>query len=492
MSSIDYLRLLQLAAPETFLTLTGLMVLAVDLIVGRGSAPGTRIILSGSVAATGCLLAAGGLFLLPVYGTFAAGMLVADPLTVLIKVSLVILTLFTVLLAFSDAAPLADPGEYFALLLFACVGMMFLTSAEDLLMVFLALEFTSLSLYILAAFNKQSPHSTEAGIKYFLFGSISAAFMLFGLSLVYGVTGSVQLPEVAAGLARAGNDPLALVALVMIAMGFGFKVAAVPFHLWAPDVYQGAPIPSAALIASGSKVASFFVFAKVVVIGFGGAPAAVGSGAAPVWVILLGIMAAVSMILGNLAALVQVSVRRLLAFSAIAHAGYMLLGILAGTEGFGPLVYYVITYGLATVGAFGVVSIVQARTGSDRLCDFAGFHRRFPVLAFCMLIFMLSLAGIPPLAGFFGKFYVFAAAVKAGSLALFILALATSTVSLFYYLQVLKQIYVGETADASHWEPVPITVSVALLAMAFGVTLLGCFPDLLLNRITIALRITGF
>ena len=285
----------------------------------------------------------------------------------------------------------------------------------------------------------------------------------------------------------------------MTVIGFGFKVAAVPFHLWAPDAYQGAPTPSAAFIASGSKVAGFFVLARVMMLGFKGAE---GSGAwhayQPGWVPLLAILAGASMLLGNLTAIVQSSVRRLLAYSAIAHAGYMLLGVLPhGEQGLAALVYYVITYGLATLGAFGVVSIVERQTGGDRLSDFAGLSRRAPVLSFCMLIFMLSLAGIPPLAGFFGKFYVFASALNAdpanlGLLWLVVVALAMSAVSLYYYLQVLKQIYVAEPGQGTGAAANPDHKPGCHRLLALAVVVLGCAPNLLLGPLARAILAAGF
>jgi NADH-quinone oxidoreductase subunit N len=264
--------------------------------------------------------------------------------------------------------------------------------------------------------------------------------------------------------------------------------------LWAPDAYEGAPAPSAALIASGSKVAGFFVLARVMMLGFRGVE---GSGAwhafMPGWVPVLAVMAAASMVVGNLAAIVQSNVRRLLAYSAVAHAGYMLLAVLPHTEhGLEALVYYVTTYGLATVGAFGVVSVVERRAGEARLADFLGLSRRAPLLSFCMLIFMLSLAGIPPLAGFFGKFYVFAAALSAGKpslglLWLVILALAMSAVSLYYYLQVLKQIYVARPVDHAKPFDVPVLIQIVLLLVALGVLGLGCAPNLLLGPLSAAI-----
>jgi NADH-quinone oxidoreductase subunit N len=285
----------------------------------------------------------------------------------------------------------------------------------------------------------------------------------------------------------------------MVMVGFGFKVAAVPFHLWAPDTYQGAPAPTAAFIASGSKVAAFFILAKVMMVGFAGAE---GSGAwrhfSQGWFPLIAVMAALSIVLGNLAAIAQSSVRRLLAYSAVAHAGYALLALFAGRErGLTSLLYYVFTYALTILGAFGVVAVVQEKAGRENLAGFAGLSRRAPWLSFCMMIFMLSLAGIPPLAGFFGKLYVFTAAVGAepkslGLLWLAILAIAMSAVSLYYYLQVLKQIYVvdvpaGAVAVSSSWLT---RATIGLLAL--GVVVLGCAPGLLLKSLSGAIKAAGF
>jgi NADH-quinone oxidoreductase subunit N len=494
---MNYLQLLQLALPETIIAITALVVLAVDLIGLRGVEQRFRFIVAGMVACVGCLGAIVWMLISHTHANAFGGMLVVDPLTQLVKISLLALTIFTILLSM-DSNFTEHVGEYLALILFAAVGMMFLVSAEDILMIFIALELTSLSLYILTAFNKRDIKSAEASLKYFLFGGMSAAFTLFGLSLVYGLSGSTNLPEIAAALAGKGLDPLLVVAIVMVVIGFGFKVAAVPFHLWAPDAYQGAPTPSAALIASGSKVASFFIFAKVMAIGFAGS-AVEGSGAwhgyVPGWVPVVAIVAVLSMILGNLVALAQTSVRRLIAYSAIAHAGYMLIAILAhNSQSLASLIYYAVTYGLTTIGAFGVVAVVEEGTGGDKLSDFAGLSRRSPVASFCMLIFMLSLAGIPPLAGFFGKFYVFAAAVKGGApdlglLWLVILAVAMSAVSLYYYLQVLKQIYVTEAGSpvAQTAVKTPILRQVVLAILAALVILLGCAPHLLVGWIETAI-----
>lgn len=495
---MSYLPLLQLAAPEIILVLTSLVVLIADLATLQEIDPRLRRLICAMIASVGCIVAIGWMLALPEpHANVGEGVFVLDPLIQLVKVALLLLTILTLLLSIdTDFTPHA--GEYCALVLLAAVGMMFLVSAEDILMIFVSLELTSLSLYILTAFNKHSLQSAEAALKYFLFGGLAAAFTLFGLSLLYGLSGATNLNQIASTIHAPHLDPLLLLAIVMTVIGFGFKVAAAPFHLWAPDAYQGAPTPSAAFIASGSKVAGFFIFAKVMMLGFKGAE---GNGAwhayAPGWVPVLAAIAALSMLLGNLAALVQTSVRRLLAYSAIAHSGYMLLAVMGhGGQSLAALVYYAITYALATLGAFGVVSIVEQQTGGAHLTDFAGLSRRAPVPAFCLMIFMLSLAGIPPLAGFFGKFYVFTSTLGArpqdfGLLWLVILAIALSAVSLYYYLLVLKQAYIVESPAPRSEASAPYLSQVLLALVALAVLGLGCAPDWLVSKLTGALTLAG-
>ncbi len=503
---MSYLQLLELVAPETILVMTAVVVLGLDLLVMREQPLRHRFWIGAAFAGLGCVAGIVWLLVLnpPVHSLgevssslpLLKGIYVDDPLVRWVKVALLGLTIFTIIISMETDFT-SHVGEYLALILLAAVGMMFLVSAEDLLMIFISLELTSLSLYILTAFNKQNVKSAEAALKYFLFGGMSAAFTLFGLSLVYGLAGSTGLREIGAKLNQPALDPLLAAAIVMTVIGFGFKVAAVPFHLWAPDAYQGAPTPSAAFIASGSKVASFFVFAKVVMLGFAHAG---GSGSwhafAPGWLPVLAIVAAASMLLGNFAAIAQSNVKRLLAYSAIAHGGYALLGIMAnGMQGISSLVYYVITYGLTVLGAFGVVGLVEARNGEARLVDFAGLGRREPVLAFCMMIFMLSLAGIPPLAGFFGKFYLFAAvaggAKDLGLLWLVIFAVAMSAVSLYYYLRVLKQIYVEPAAEEHGAFGAPISGRIVVALLAAAVVAFGCAPDLIVGRLLEAIRVAA-
>jgi NADH-quinone oxidoreductase subunit N len=489
MSIVSYADLLRFTLPELTVTLTGLLLLTLDLTVLRQSSQQRRFGTAALIACIGCLLAIYTLTHAASQYSLPESMFVITPLTRDVQITLLALSILTVLLSTSTRIT-GHIGEYLALILFATVAMMFLVATQNLLLIFVALEFLSLSLYILTGFDKHSRQSAEAALKYFLFGGMSAGFLLFGLSLLYGLSGSIELPQIAAVLSGPALDPLLLVAIVMVAIGFGFKVAAAPFHLWAPDAYQGAPTVSAGFIASSSKVASFFVFGQVVILGLG---SAAGHGAihayTPGWVPVLCVISALSMILGNLAAIAQTSVRRLLAYSAIGHAGYMLLGLIAHTpQGLSALLYYVITYALAALGAFGILGALESE-GVDSIADLAGMSRRAPGLSFCMLIFLLSLAGIPPLAGFFGKFYIFAAVLKAephlGLLSLVLLAVAMSAVSLYYYLRVLKQVYVVEETSHARAVRASVITRITLWVLAALVVLLGCAPGLLLRWITV-------
>ena len=442
----------------------------------------------------GGLLAGAWLFFVPENANLFHGMVVLDPLTRLVKVAVLVLSLITAVFAVGSNVR-EHFGEYLALILFSTIGMMLLAGTEDLLMIFIALEMTSIPLYVLTGYLKRSSASAEAALKYFLIGGVSAAFLLFGLSLIYGVTGSTSLHDLGGMSRDAALDPLLLAGVVMAMVGFGFKVAAVPFHLWAPDVYEGAPTSTAALIASGSKVAGFLILAKLLTFGFAAADGNAGwAQMLPGWLPLLAILATASVVVGNLAALSQSNVKRILAYSAIAQSGYMLIGLTAaGKNGVSSVVFYVIVYALTTLGAFGVVSLVEQRRGGSQLHHFQGLHKSAPGLAFCMGVFMISLAGIPPLAGFIGKFYLFASALGSASsngnlplLWIIVLAVAFNAVSLYYYLIVLKHIFViPSSVESAAPEPRSATSTlVGLLALA--VFVLGLYPSLLLEPISSA------
>lgn len=488
-----YFELLKLASPEAVVTITALVVLAFGLASTRTSG------ICSALAAAGLLFAAAAVLTLPARASMFGGMLVITPLTSLFKIICLTLAFFTVILARGDRTS-RNRGEYLALLLLATIGLMLLVGSEELLMIFIGLELTGLSLYVMAGFDKTDVRSAEAGLKYFLFGSTASAFTLFGLSLIYGMAGTTGLGAIAQKLGAQPMSPLLFTGIAMTLIGFAFKIAAAPFHLWAPDAYQGAPMPSAAFIASGSKVASFVVLGKIVLVGF--APmsgSAAWHGLIAGWAPVLAMLAAASILIGNLVALAQSNVRRLLAYSAVAHAGYTLLGLVAGgRDGFSSTLFYTTTYAFTLIGAFGVVALVRRETGGDDLKNFAGLRARSPLLAACMAIFILSLAGLPPLAGFFGKFYLFSAAMVSGEnhglLWLVALALFGSLLSLYYYLLVLKTIFLDEP-DPGTLNPGSLNSirpdfleRTSLVTLALIVLFLGVFPGGLVTLIAASLR----
>ncbi len=483
----NYLELLHAFLPEASLLIGALLALTLDLTVARNHDGATRLRTSVWIALIAIAAACYHTIDAGFAGDAFGGVLILDSLTRATRLGVLVLAAFTLALA-PGVMRLRNPAEYVAIVLFATCGFTLMAAAQQLLVAFLALELASLSLYVLAGFDKTRPESAEAALKYFLLGGISAAFLLFGFSLIYGLTGSIELGEIARQLSVMPANPLLVVALVMVLVAFGFKAAAAPFHLWAPDVYEGAPASSAALIASASKLAGFTLFVRLLWTGFGPASGSLASsGGASGWITVVAVISAVSLLLGNIAALAQSNVRRLLAYSAIAHAGAMLLGVIAaGRAGPSPLFYYAATYGLATVGAFGVIAVVERNGRCQSLTDLAGLHRRSPLLAGCLLVFVLSLAGIPPLAGFFGKFIVFAAALKLGGLGtsagwLTLLAIAMSAVGLYYYLLILKQAVIARPAADAPPLVVPAGAAAALVLIAALLLALGVFPSLLLR-----------
>ena len=483
---MNYLELLKLASPEAVVTVTALIVLAIGLMSARGAR------LCSGIAAAGLLFAVAAVLELPERATLFHGMLVITPLTSLFKIICLTLAVFTVILARSDNTS-RHHGEYLALVLLATIGLMLLVGSEELLMIFIGLELTGLSLYVMTAFDKTDIRSAEAGLKYFLFGSTASAFTLFGLSFIYGTAGATGLAAIGEKLTAASVQPLLFAGIIMTLVGFAFKIAAAPFHLWAPDAYQGAPVPSAAFIASGSKVASFVVLGKIVLVGFGPVHGSAAWHAMVAgWMPVLAVLSALSILIGNLVALAQSNVRRLLAYSAVAHAGYTLLGLVAGgRDGFSATLFYTTVYAFTLVGAFGVVAIVKRQSGGDDLSNFSALWSRSPLLAGCMSIFMLSLAGLPPLAGFFGKFYLFSAALRAGEnhglLWLVALALFGSLISLYYYLIVLKVIFVDEASTNVSAIKLDFLQRVSVSVLGAIVLLIGVMPGPLVSRILASL-----
>jgi NADH-quinone oxidoreductase subunit N len=484
--NVSYTELLRALLPETALVLGALVVLAVDLVAGRRGDTAGRIRTSVLLGLCAVLAAAYGSIAAGIGGAAFRGVLQLDELTLGTRLGVLVLTGLTLGLM-PGTTRLRHTAEYVAVTLLGAAGFTLMAAAQQLLVAFLAIELASLSLYILAGFDKRSAASAEAGLKYYLTGAMSAAFLLFGFSLIYGLTGALDFTHISMQISLQGGSPLLVVALVMVVVAFGFKAAAAPFHLWAPDAYQGAPATSAALIASASKLAGFTIFLRL----FWGA-FMFGTGSALQWPVIIGwmpvlaVLALASMVVGNFGALAQSNVRRLLAYSAISHAGSLLLGVMvAGRAGPGPVFYYAATYGLATVGAFGVIAVVERAGRCQDLTDLAGLHKRSPLLAALLAIFILSLAGIPPLAGFFGKFAVFAAVLKTGSLAgpagwLVFAAIALSAVALYYYLLVLKQALVADPRETTPI-PVPLGAGLSLGLAAALLVYFGLFPTQLLR-----------
>jgi NADH-quinone oxidoreductase subunit N len=481
--------------PEELVLLTALAILAMDFVFLRRKNIATRAAALCALACLGCIAAL--LCLTRTQDFQSTEMLALSPLTQFMKMALLALTM--VVAALSRAGRFTEHlGEYFALLLLAAAGLMLLVSSENLLMLFISLELLSVPLYILTAYNKASATSAEAALKYFLFGAVSAAFTFFGISLLYGMTGDLQLGSLAEKLKTQPIEPVAYAALILTLTGFAFKIAAAPYHFWAPDVYEGAPAPIACFIASASKIASFFVLARIILDGFGPMHgSAVWQKFEAGWMPLLALLAVISIVTGNLAALAQTSVKRLLAYSAIAHAGYALLAFFGNSQQMLPaLFFYVLTYAVTVLGAFAVVTVVENGGNRDRLVEWGGLGRRSPLLSACMFVFMLSLAGIPPLAGFFGKFYLFTAAAAGqphfGMLWLVIVAVGASAISLYYYLQVLKQIYAAEApAGAKSFSP-PRAALWPIVLLAGIVIFLGCAPGWLLGKLSLVLNTSGF
>lgn len=455
---MNYSLLIQGHLTELTLICCALIVLIVDRLVMVRSWPSHRYPVAAVLTASGC-------------GIAMCGKFEADEAIAAMTASVAILSLgekFT-----------KQVGEYFLLLLVAAAGLVFMVHADDLLNAFLGLETASLSFYVLVALDRKRAEAVQAGFKYFLYGGVSAACLLYGLSLIYGLTGSLNFAECTQAFAGMPPSPMVYVAAVMIVVGFAFKLAAAPFHLWAPDVYRHSATPVAAFIASASKIGGVYLLARVV-----------GAFHREAIVPAIVAVSVMSLILGNLAAISQRSLTRLLAFSAVAHAGYVLVGLCGASDQpipVGALVYYAVTYAIATAGAFGLVMVLRRDTGSDNLEGLNGLNQRSPALALLLAIFVLSLAGIPPLAGFFGKFYVFATVLRGGSsLAIGVtsLAILMSAVSLYYYLQVLKRVFVLPQKDEAQAPPqVSRATMILLTALALATFLAGLCPQGLLQSL---------
>jgi len=359
-------------------------------------------------------------------------------------------------------------GEFFVLMLISTLGMSLMASAADIIMLYLAIETTSIPMYILAGFMTREDKSTESGFKYLLFGAATSTIMLYGFSLIYGFTGQTNIYQVALSFYNIQFPKIAVIgSLLLILVGFGFKISAFPFHFWAPDVYEGAPTPITGFLSTASKAAGFVVILRVLVAIF-------TPSATPDWINMLAIVSVLTMTVGNVLALVQKNIKRLLAYSSIAHAGYILIGVVAISQlGLTSVVFYLVAYLITNLAAFGIVVTFSQVVGSDEISAYSGLSRRKPWLALAMLVAFLSLAGMPPLAGFVAKIFVFAAAVKVGLIWLAFVGVLNSIVGLYYYLTVLKYVYLFRSDDEDKPLPISRSYAIALSILIFGIILVG-------------------
>lgn len=395
-------------------------------------------------------------------------------------VSLVFKLMFLVALTASSLISLDVPrlqrGEFFALLIAATLGFSLMAASADLIMLYVALETASISSYILAGYATEDRKSAEAGMKYFVYGAFATSVMLYGMSLIYGITTQTNLYVVGSMVINASSIPaeanaVLLLAAVLVVAGFGFKVSAVPFHFWTPDIYEGAPTPFVGFVSTASKAAGFSVFLRVFSAGIFGAP-----DSSSMWWAMLVAMAIITMTLGNFVAIFQKNIKRMLAYSSIAQAGYALIGLVTmSPDGSGATMFYLLMYLFTNIALFGVVMLVDQASGSVDLEAFNGLSRRSPHLALVMLFALLSLSGIPPTAGFFGKFFIFKAAVDAGLWWLALIGILNAFVALYYYLNVVKYMYLYRSEDEDKAIPVSRAVKVALAVLTFFVLYLGVF-----------------
>ena len=419
--------------------------------------------------------------------TIFSGLVIIDPYGAFWKLLLYFITGLTILLSHSY---LKEErlyfGEYYGFVLLALSGMMVMVSAADLLTMYLGMELMSLALYVMTGLKRSEPRSLEASAKFFVLGAFSSGILLYGISLLYGSTGSTRLPEIAAAITGQSLDnPLLLFATILLAVGFGFKLAVVPFHMWTPDVYHGAPTSVTAFMAVASKAASFGAFLRVFVEGLSGLKAN--------WSVIFLILCVATLLLGNIVALVQTNIKRMLAYSSIAHAGYALIGVVAAgqpgdSSGIATVLLYLSLYAFMTFGAFAIVAMLRkGGLEGEEIEDFTGLARRHPVAALLMLIFMVSLAGIPPTAGFIGKFYVFMSAVETGMTWLAVVALIFAVISAYYYLRVVMVMYMHEPNPVTERSPHLVmspTLSIVLACSVAGVVIFGIYPNPLVQLAT--------
>lgn len=458
---------LSLLTIEMATAILALSVLVIGLLVPSEQRYGLGYLVT--IGLTGILLVSFGFYGINTH--ILDGMYIIDDFSVFFKQLFLIAAVLVSLAATLYVKKIgANYGEFFVMLVFATLGMILLSSAGDFITLYLALETMTITFYVLTGYKKKDSKSAEAGIKYLILGALSSGVLLYGLSLVYGMTGTTVISEIAGKIQEIGSFPPALViGIVFLVAGFGFKISAVPFQMWSPDVYEGAPTPVTAFLAVGSKAAAFAALVRLFVVAF--------PDYSVHWKLLFAALAALTIVIGNLVAIPQTNIKRMLAYSSIAQAGYILTGVVAANvAGVRGVAFYGMLYVFATIGAFTVVMNFSANTGSDEIKDYAGLAQRSPLMAAVLTVCLLSMAGIPPLAGFAGKFYLFSSIVDQGYLWLVIIGLLMSMASVYYYLSVAKVMYMADPVDNTPIE-VPAGAKATLLVTMLVTVFLGVYPQ---------------
>ena len=469
--------------PEIFLSVLAMALLLITVFLPGGQKSYLAYISFVGIVATAVLVGAG-------WGGHIesfSGSVVLDNFATFFKMTFLVAAGLTVLITDSYMEREGcNHGELYPLILFAVVGMMLMASGTDLMTIFLGLEVMSVSLYVLAGFNRGNRKSNEAGLKYFLLGAFSTGFMLYGMALIYGATGTTRLykiGEVIGQMTLPSANIMLVAGMLLMMTGFAFKIAAAPFHMWTPDVYEGAPTPMTAFMSAGPKAAGFAALLRLFLV------------AVPTlqveWSQVLWVLAVLTMTIGNITALRQDNIKRVLAYSSIAHAGYALVGFTAGNgTGVAGILFYMLSYAFMNIGAFAIVILVAKKGETNgNVSDFAGLGFKRPVLAVAMTLFLFSLAGVPPAAGFVGKFYLFAGAVQEGYIWLAVIGVLNSAASAYYYLRIMVYMYMKEPTEEFEWIKVTAPVTLALVIAAAGTLIPGIVPSIILEYAQMAVKL---
>jgi NADH-quinone oxidoreductase subunit N len=459
--------------PQIVLVATALFVLLADVFKGK-----RKTALIGYMSLAGAILAAASLLLAwpPSGSSSFGGMAFTDGFSFFITLTILLVLILTIMVTihYQKFFERINCGEYYALILFATCGMTLMAAAGNLILIFVALETMSVSIYVLAGFHKDHLQSTESALKYFLLGAFASGFLLYGFALIFGATGTLDIAKIGSLIASQTaimKSKLLVAGLVMMTVGFGFKISMVPFHMWTPDVYEGAPTVITGYMSTAVKAAAFAALIRVVLVPLIPLKAD--------WSTIMWIAAFLTMTVGNIIALAQDNIKRMLAYSSIAHAGYLLIGFVAGTGvAQAGMLFYLLAYAFMNIGAFGVVALlVKKEEEYDNVTDFAGLGFKHPVMGVAMSIFMFSLAGIPPTAGFMGKFYIFAEAIKAGYVWLVIFGAINSIISIYYYLRVVKVMYFDPSEGLVTMPSPSVAIVLALAIASCAILVMGIFPS---------------